>query len=216
MPEAAAPIRVLIADDHAIFRAGLRKLIEAEPGLEVAGEARDGEEAIKLSAEVTPDILLLDLAMPGVPGLEVLRHLGTAEEGPKVIVLAAEVDKRQMTTVLRNGAHGVVLKESATTLLFKSIRMVMEGQYWVGRDVVGDLVAALAESTRDAADRPFGLTPRELEIVKLVAGGLSNKEIAGRCGVTLDTVKHHITNVFDKTGVSNRVELAVFASNHSL
>ena len=208
-------VRVVIADDHAIFRDGLRTLIAAESDLEVVGEARDGEEALRLVVDVKPDILLLDLSMPRMPGLEVLRRLRPAARDTKVLILAAEADIDQVTTALRLGARGIVLKDTAAALLFKSIRRVMEGHYWVRREIVCDLVEALA-ATENPGKNLYGLTPRELEVTGLVADGNTNKDIARACGISEDTVKRHLTSAFDKTGVSNRLELTLFAGHHGL
>ena len=134
----------------------------------------------------------------------------------KVLILAAEADTDQVTRALRHGARGVVLKDSATTLLFKSIRAVMDGQCWVRRDIVGDLVEALRSSKPERHEARFGLTRRELEVVRLVASGNTNTDAARACGISEDTVKRHLTNAFDKTGVSNRLELALFANHHGL
>ena len=198
-----------------MFRDALRVLIAAEPGLEVVGEAHDGEEAVRLVGDLEPDILLLDLSMPRLPGLEVLRRLGPTARDTKVLILAAEADTGQMIEGLRHGARGVVLKDTAAALLFKSIRQVMEGHYWVRREIVSDLVAALALTT-DPRRNLCGLTRRELEVAGLVAGGNTNKDIAAACGISEDTVKRHLTNAFDKTGVSNRLELALFAGHNGL
>jgi two-component system, NarL family, nitrate/nitrite response regulator NarL len=214
------PIRIVIADDHPIFRDGLRRLLEAESDLMVIGEACDGAEAVELTRQLNPDILLLDLAMPHHPGLEALRDL-SAPQGPnsvRVILLTAAVEKSQIVEALQLGARGVVLKDSATQLLIKSIHTVMSGQYWVGREAVSNLVqhlhTLLQSSTEEARQKDFGLTPRELEVVSAVVDGDSNKEIAQRCHIEENTVKHHLTNIFNKLGVSTRLALALFAVNH--
>jgi two-component system, NarL family, nitrate/nitrite response regulator NarL len=213
-------IRVLIADDHAIFRAGLRTILEAEPGFQVIGEAGDGDEAVQLSRALKPDILLLDLAMPGASGMDALAELSTAPALVRTILLTAGIEKPEIVKALQLGASGVVLKSCATELLLKSIRSVMAGQHWIGREAVSDLVAALraqmeASSERSARER-FRLTARELEITSAVVEGLSNKEIARKLTLSEDTVKHHLTNIFDKMGASNRLELALFAVHHRL
>ncbi len=216
------PIRIVIADDHPIFRDGLRRLLESEPNLKVLGEASDGAEAVKLAHQLKPDILLLDLAMPKHPGLEALRELGTAPGSSpvRVILLTAAAEKSQIVEALQLGARGVVLKDSATQLLLKAIHTVMAGEYWVGRESVSNLVQylrVLMQSSHDEArQRKFGLTPRELEIVSAVVAGYSNKEIAEYFKISEDTVKHHLSNIFDKVGVSTRLELALFAVNQSL
>jgi DNA-binding NarL/FixJ family response regulator len=217
------PIRIVIADDHPIFRDGLRRLLEAEPGLKVIGEACDGKEAVKLAMEMKPDILLLDLAMPRHTGLDALRDLSatTGATGPvRIILLTAAAEKKQIVEALQLGARGVVLKDSATQLLLKSIHAVMSGEYWVGRDSVSNLVQYLRNlmqsSGEESKQKKFGLTPRELEIVSAVVAGYSNREIAEYFKISEDTVKHHLSNIFDKLGVSTRLELALFAVNQGL
>jgi two-component system nitrate/nitrite response regulator NarL len=219
----AQPIRILIADDHPIFRDGLRRLLEAESKLKVIGEACDGAEAVKLARQLKPDILLLDLAMPRHPGLEALREMSTNAGGSqsvRIILLTAAAEKNQIVEALQLGARGVVLKDSATQLLLKSIDTVMSGEYWVGRESVSNLVQYLRtlvqSSGEEARQKKFGLTPRELEIVSAVVAGYANKEIAEYFKISEDTVKHHLSNIFDKLGVSTRLELALFAVNQSL
>ena len=207
------PVRIVIADDHPIFRDGLRRLLEAEPDLKVIGEASDGAEAVKLARQLKPDILLLDLAMPKHPGLEALRDLsaGTTSTPVRVILLTAAAEKGQIVEALQLGA---------TQLLLKAIHTVMSGEYWVGRESVSNLVQYLRtlmqSSSDEARQKKFGLTPRELEIVSAVVAGYSNKEIAEYFKISEDTVKHHLSNIFDKLGVSTRLELALFAVNQSL
>jgi two-component system nitrate/nitrite response regulator NarL len=222
MDRKAQPIRIVIADDHPIFRDGLRRLLEAEPDLKVVGEACDGAEAVKFARQLKPDILLLDLAMPRHPGLEALREMssGQTSNSVRVILLTAAAEKNQIVEALQLGARGVVLKDSATQLLLKSIHTVMAGEYWVGRESVSNLVQFLRtlmqSSGEEARQKKFGLTPRELEIVSTVVAGYSNKEIAEYFKISEDTVKHHLSNIFDKLGVSTRLELALFAVNQGL
>jgi len=219
VPERTPAVRIVIADDHRIFRAGLRRLLEAEPGFEVVGEAADGSEVAPLVERLRPDILLLDVAMPRVPGLEVLRALAATASPVRTIVLTAAIDPTAFVKALQLGAWGLVMKEAATELLFKSIRSVMAGQYWVGRDSVSDLVRALREpeAVPDPGPRQtFDLTAREREILSAVVGGHTNKEIAQQFSLSEDTVKHHLSNIFNKVGASNRVELTLFAVHHRL
>jgi len=219
MDKSESLVRILIADDHTIFRDGLRRLLEAEPELQVVAEAADGPETIAQTRELSPDILLLDLAMPRLPGMDVLRELSSNGERihTKIIVLTAAVERLEIVQALQLGARGVVMKEAATQLLMKAIRTVMSGQYWIGREAVGDVVEFLR--TNPSGDKPprnYGLTKREMDILTTIVAGLSNKEIARRFSLSEDTVKHHLTNIFDKVGVASRLELALFAINNRL
>src|SRR6185295_564116 len=156
---------------------------------------------------------------PGVSGMEALAELAAAPTPVRTIMLTSAIEKAEIVKALQLGAAGVVLKSSTTELLFKSIRSVMAGQHWIGRDAVSDLVQALraqmAPAEKPARER-FRLTRREVEITSAVVSGLSNREIASKLSLSEDTVKHHLTNIFDKMGASNRLELALFAVHHRL
>ena len=220
MNPSAQEIRILLADDHPIFRDGLKRLLEAEPGYTVIAEASNGSEAVKLVKQHKPDLLLLDLSMPQQTGIEAIRELGSLGASIRIILLTAAAEKSQIVEALQLGARGVVLKDSATQLLIQAIRVVMAGEYWVGREQVSNLVQYLRTlmqtTAQEARQRKFGLTPRELEIVSAVVAGFANKEIAEHFKISEDTVKHHLSNIFDKLGVSTRLELALFAVNQSL
>jgi len=212
-------VRIVIADDHTIFRDGLRRLLEMEEDLEVVGEAADGAAAVAMVESHGPSILLLDLAMPRMPGLETLRELGRRQSHTRTILLTAAIERRQILEALQAGARGVVLKEAATQVLLKAIRAVEGGSCWVGDAEVADLEAYLRTLGTGGASRArqdFGLTRRETEILATIVAGLSNKEIAQRFQLSEDTVKHHLTNIFDKVGVGSRLELALFAINNHL
>src|SRR5215813_8602680 len=212
-------IAILIADDHPIFRDGLRGLIESERGFILAGEAVDGEQALALTRKLKPDVLLLDLAMPKLSGLEVVRQLAQPPITTRIMLLTAAIDDAQITEALRLGARGVVLKDTATQLLVKSIRCVVAGEFWVGRGNVQGLVQALQMAQTMQPDDPvkkFALTAREVEVLTAIVEGYSNKEIAKRFSISEQTVKHHLSSIFTKVGVSNRLELALFSVHHQL
>src|ERR1051325_9754190 len=215
-----ATIRIAIADDHPIFRDGLRRLLESEPNLQVVGEAADGRQAIDLVNQVTPDILLLDVAMPNLPGLETLRELSEAQNPVRVIILTASIERPQMLQALQLGAKGIVLKESATQVLMKSLVAVMDGSYWVGKDSVPDLKELVLKDMpvleEHSPGEKWGLTRREMQMVAAIVEGSSNRDIAQRFSVREDTVKHHLTSIFSKLGVTTRLELALFALEHKL
>jgi two-component system nitrate/nitrite response regulator NarL len=211
--------RVLIADDHRLFRAGLKRLIEAEPGCEVVGEASDGAEAVRLTLDASPDVLLLDLSMPGSGGLGALRELASRGTKTRIVLVAAAITPEEFLEAMRLGAAGALLKTSAADLLFKCLRAVMAGEYWVGRGAVSSIVEAMRGTSARLADPsrgPLGLSPRELEVVALVGAGASNKEIADKLAISENTVKHRLTRIFEKTGVPSRVQLALFASRHDI
>jgi two-component system, NarL family, nitrate/nitrite response regulator NarL len=204
------PIRLIIADDHAIFRDGLRRLLATQPDFQVVGEASDGKEAISLTQSMKPDVLLLDLAMPRVPGMEVLRELSRQETPVRTILLTAAIQPFAVTSALQLGARGIVLKASPPEMLLKSIRSVHEGQFWVGSEPVSSW-AKPGQSTSG-----FGLTSREVEIISAIKKGSSNREIAGQLAISEETVKRHLSNIYGKLGVSSRLELAVLASEQHL
>jgi DNA-binding NarL/FixJ family response regulator len=213
MPEEPVPIRIAIVDDHPIFRDGLKRLLESEPGFSVIAEGADGIEAVRFVRELHPDVLLLDVAMPRMGALETLPTL--AREATRVILLTAAIEPAELLQAVRLGARGVVLKESATRHLIDGIQRVMNGKYLIGTEIADDL----AEAVRQAAvpDRPqYGLTAREREIVAAVVAGQSNRQIAAHLAISLQTVKHHLTSIFNKTGMSTRLELALFAIRHGL
>jgi two-component system, NarL family, nitrate/nitrite response regulator NarL len=216
-PPHGQQVRILIAGDHPILRDGLRKLLEAEPDFVVVGEACDGPQAVERVKQLEPDVLLLDPAIVGASYLEVLRAVATGAR-TRPLLLTAGIEPDEVLKALEAGACGIVLKSVASELLMKAIRTVTAGEYWVARDSVGSLVGTF--QSRPAAaldrDRQFGLTRRELEIVTAVATGLTNKEIARRFSLSEETVKHHLTRIFAKLEVANRVELTLFAVNEQL
>lgn len=212
-------VRIVLADHEQIFRAGLKLLLGSEPGFVVVGEAGTGLQTLRMVRALHPDVLLVDPALP-YGGLNILKKLAAMPEPVRTIALTSSVDEETLLGALQHGARGVILKEAATALLFKSIRAVIADEYWVGRRAIGPLVDRMRRLTQqqDTAQhaKRFRLTGREMDIVTAVAGGESNKDIALRFALSQDTVKHHVSHVFDKLGVSSRLELAVFAINHEL
>lgn len=206
-------VRIAIADDHPIFRDGLKRLLESEPGFTIVAEASDGVGAVDVVREAKPDVLLLDVAMPRMSGIDALQapEMGST----RVVLLTASIDQSDLLRAVQHGARGVVLKESATRDLIDGIHRVMDGRLLIGADIADQLAHAVRAdgSTRP---RPFGLTPREVEIVEAIASGESNREIAHRLRISLQTVKHHLTSIFTKTGTSSRLELALFALRQGL
>jgi DNA-binding NarL/FixJ family response regulator len=222
MDDTATPrVRIVLADDHQMFRDALRKLLDAEPDLIVVGEAGDGEEAVALTLQHEPDILLLDVAMPHANGMQVLQQIVAASKTTRIIMVTGAVEEDELRQALRLGARGFVLKESGAMQLLESIRVVHGGEYFVGRECMADLVSAVRSrgGTNGSALRrkpDFGLTIRERQIVSAVVNAYQNKEIAEKFAISEKTVKHHLTNIFNKVGVSNRLELALFAVHHHL
>lgn len=207
-------VRIATADDHPIFSDGLRRVLTAEPGFEVVGQATTCIDTVRLVQHLAPDVLLLDYAMRDCTALDVLRALG--ESPTRVVLLTAAIGRQDVITALRLGARGVVLKESPTTVLTQCIRAVMAGEYWFGPERIPDLVAALRQLEPRAPLPAESLTPRELRIVAAIVEGATNRDVAGQLGVTEQTVKNHLSHIFDKVGVSNRLELALFAIHHNL
>lgn len=204
-------IRVMVVDDHPIVRAGIVGLLETEPDFEVVGEAVSGEEALALAAEVSPDVVLMDLRMPGMGGVEATRQLiarGVASEGsvPRVLVFTTYEDDDQILAAIEAGANGYLVKAAPASELAAGVRAVAVGQTVLAPSIAAQLVRRANGGDRansDAAHRT-ALTPREAEILTLVAAGLSNPAIAARLCIGESTVKTHLLHVFEKLGVSDR------------
>jgi two-component system, NarL family, nitrate/nitrite response regulator NarL len=217
MTKAKQAIRILVADDHAIFRDGLRKLLEVADDVTIVGEASNGVECVKMLAKFKPDILLLDLRMPEKDGLGVLEEVNFDSLPTRVIVLTAAEDDRDVVRAMRLGARGVVLKQSASDLLLKSIRKVADGEIWLDNRMTAEVIDAFKKSSESGQrrEKPL-LSDREKEIVQLVAQGFRNREIGEKLFISEQTVKNHLHNIFDKLGVSDRLELALYAIHHRL
>lgn len=212
MPE--KPVRIVLADDHAILREGLKRVLESNPVYHIVGEATTGREAVRLAATLRPDLMILDVSMPELTGLETLARLAPGEHGVKVIVFTASIDRADMAKALQLGARGVVLKTTGSEVLFAAVEAVLRGEYWLDRGSVSDLVSMASAPARSR--HLFGLTDRQLEIVAAVVDGLTNREIGAKLAISDETVKHHLTQIFNKTGVSTRLELALLATSRGL
>jgi two-component system nitrate/nitrite response regulator NarL len=213
----SATIRILIADDHPVVRIGVRNMLKAEGAFEVVGEASDGDEAITQTLALLPDILLLDLSMPRMPGLEAVRAIMTDSARVKIMLLTATITPQQIVEALQIGARGIVTKDAIIGQIRKAINTVLAGDYWIHGKRVVNLVGALHELIRQAAvpeRKTYGLTPRELEVVGCIVEGCANRDIAKQFTIAEETVKRHLSNIYVKTGVSNRLELALFAIAH--
>jgi DNA-binding NarL/FixJ family response regulator len=213
------PIRVVVADDHPVVRIGVRNMLAESPGFEVVGDASDGDEAITQTLDLQPDVLLLDVAMPRLPGLEAMRAILSGPSTAKVLLLTSTITTQQIIEALQVGARGIVLKDALADHLQTAIRTVHTGDYWIGGKRVVNLVSALHDLMQQAAapqQKTYGLTPREFEVVGCIVEGCSNRDIAKQFSLSEETVKRHLSNIFDKTGVSTRLELALFAIAHHL
>lgn len=209
-------IHILVADDHPIFRDGLKRLLDAEPGMRVVGEAGTGRETLARVSELSPDVLLLDLSMPDGSGFDVLRAL-EGNTRLRTILLTADAAPAQILEALQLGARGLVRKDAATAMLTKCIVAVMAGEYWVGRDRMPDLIHALRRLRGVPPSTPADtLTPRERRVVAAVVAGCTNHDIATELGLSEQTVKNYLSHVYDKLGVSSRLELALYAVHHKL
>jgi DNA-binding NarL/FixJ family response regulator len=194
-------------------------MLGEKDGFEVVGEASDGDEAVAQTQKLEPDILLLDVQMPRLPGLEAMRSIMTGTPTVKILLLTSTITTQQIIEALQIGARGIVLKGALAGDLQTAIRTVISGDYWIGGKRVVNLVSALHSLMQEVVvplHKTFGLTPRELEVVGTIVEGCSNRDIAKQFGLSEETVKRHLSNIFDKTGVSTRLELALFAIAHQL
>jgi two-component system nitrate/nitrite response regulator NarL len=217
MAKTKPTIRVVIADDHPIFRDGLRKLLDSEDDINIIGEVSNGIECAQMVTKLKPDILLLDLRMPEKDGLTLLEEMNFDSLSTRVIVLTATEDDRDVVRAMRLGARGVVLKQSATELLLRSIHKVYGGEIWLDKRMTAEVMKAFSKSSEGGPrrEKPL-LSDREKEIVQLVAQGFRNREIGERLFISEQTVKNHLHNIFDKLGVSDRLELALYAIHHRI
>jgi DNA-binding NarL/FixJ family response regulator len=222
--ETKKTVRIVLADDHPIVRDGLKKLLELEEDFAVVGEASDGREVLQKVQELDPDVLLLDLRMPNLDGLSALQALQQTNSRTRVIVLTASEDKNEFVQAMKLGCSGIVLKQTAPDLIVKSIRKVHSGEIWLDSLTTAavmrqfssgmEVVNGASGSVKGRERSP--LSAREREIVALVAQGYKNKEMAEKMFISEQTVKNHLHNIFDKLGVSDRLELALYAIHKGL
>ncbi len=210
------PIRILIADDHGVIRAGLRALLEKEPGLQVVGEAADGREALERALELRPDILLLDITMPGLDGVEVTRRLHQAQPGVRVLILTLHEGVSMLREALASGAAGYIVKRAVDTELLGAIQAVARGEIYVHPSMAQALIQDLSPLKQTAKPPAALLTQREHQVLQLIARGQTNRQIAKQLSLSVRTVDTHRANLMNKIGASNRAELVQYAMEHHL
>ena len=210
------PVQILLVDEHLIFREGLRKLLEGEPGFAVVGDAAGPDEARRAVDEQKPDVVIVSLTgRPLARLLQTLHDLRGEHHRVRTIMLTTAIERRHIVQALQLGVSGMLLKDTSARLMFDSVRSVVAGHCWIGGEQLTNMAEALVRPVSTSKTR-FRLTPRELEIVDAVRRGDTNKTIAQQLSITENTVKHHLTTIFGKVGVFTRLQLAVFAINHKL
>jgi two-component system, NarL family, nitrate/nitrite response regulator NarL len=218
------PIRVLIADGQPIVLEGLRSVLNRQPNIEIVSEALDGSDAIEKTVQLDPDVVLMDVKLPKLDGLAVLRNIQTRAPRSKVILFASGENKEDFVEAMKLGCCGILLKDAPTNLIEKSIQKVHAGEIWLDSTTTAAVIRQFASPMEFPAAHSNGktnreraqLSQREREIIVLIAQGYKNKEIAEKMFITEQTVKNHLHNVFDKLGVSDRLELALYAIHNSL
>jgi DNA-binding NarL/FixJ family response regulator len=207
-------IRVLLADDQRVVREGLGTLLALLDGIELVGTAADGQEAVELAAEHDPDVVLMDLRMPRVDGVEAIRRLAARGERPRAIALTTYADDASVLGALRAGARGYLTKDAGAEQIREAVEAVARGDAALDPAVQHHVLAALTDPV--ATELPDGLTPREVEVLQLIAEGLTNAEIAERLVVSAATVKSHVNHIFAKAGVRDRAQAVVYAYSNGL
>ena len=205
--------RIAIVDDHAVLRDALKHLLELEPDFQVSAVGADGADALRIVQEIRPDVLLLDVSMPKVNGLDALARIPRV--GTRVIVLTASIAEPDLIRALRLGARGIVLKKTGGRVLAEHIRRVMEGRCVIDPEVLGSAAQAVSQGSQPQAPS-FSLTPREHDVLAAIAQGVTNRVVAQSLSVSIETVKHHLTSMFEKAGVSTRLELVLLAIDRGL
>ena len=213
---AQSPTRILIVDDHAIFRQGLNLLLQRDADLQVVGEAAGAEEALALAAREQPHVILLDVDLEGFNGLDIIESLQASAPETRIIVLTGMRTAELQARALRLGAKGFVPKDQSGELVVRAIRRVREGELWFDRVTVSAAVTTLLRREGREQAPVANLTPRELEIVRMVGEGLRNEAIAQRLSIQEKTVRNHLTVIFEKVGVRDRLHLAIYAYRRGL
>jgi DNA-binding NarL/FixJ family response regulator len=215
MSEPGTTIRMLVVDDHDVVRAGFAGLLATQPDFTVVGTAADGAEAIRISHQQAPDVVLMDIRMPGMDGIEATRHLtGTGEGGPRVLILTTFDLDEYVYDAIRAGASGFLLKDVTAERLFDAVRVIAAGDALLAPTITRRLISEFAAMHRQPDTPPAALatlTPRETQVLRLVAEGLSNQEIAARMTITEETVKTHVSRVLTKLGLRDRTQAVVTA-----
>ncbi len=215
------PIRVFLVDDHAIMRSGLRLIIEKQANLKVVGEAGNRSDALAIAGQEQPDIILLDLYLPGTSGLDLIPELFAAASDTRILILTGVADPEAHARAMHLGAMGIVLKEKAPEVLIKAIEKVYKGEVWLDRSMIASVFgaksrASLAKNSDPEAAKIASLTERERMVISLISEGLRNKQIAERLFISETTVSHHLTSIFGKLQVSDRLGLIIYAYRHRL
>lgn len=208
--------RILLADDHGILRAGLRNLLNAEPGFEVIGEAADGIQALEMAEQTHPDLILMDISMPNLGGIEVLQQLREKPNPSKVLMLTVHEDESLLKKAIRAGAAGYLVKRAAEAELLNAIRTVMDGDMYVHPSMTRALLKDLVPLPASKPAAEHTLTHREVEILRMVARGYTNNQIAKKLTISARTVEGHRANLMGKLGLHSRVELVEYAEQHGL
>ncbi|MCS7179236.1 MAG: response regulator transcription factor [Anaerolineae bacterium] len=212
------PLRILLVDDHILFRKGLARLLDAQPDFQVIGEASDGAEGVEKARALRPDVVLMDLRMPLCDGLEATRQIKRELPGIRVVVLTVSEDDQDFLAAIRCGADGYLVKSMRPEALFQELRGLAQGETPLSRTMTGKLLrqVARAASSPLLAIQPDTLSPRERQVLALLAEGLSNEEIAGELGIAENTVRNHVRHILEKLGLKNRVQAAVYAVRHGI
>jgi DNA-binding NarL/FixJ family response regulator len=209
-------IRILIADDHGLIRTGLHALISSVANMEVVGEATDGQTALSLTEELKPDIVVMDISMSGLNGIEATRHLRETSPETRVIALTVHEDEGMLREMINAGAKGYVIKRAAETDLIHAIEAVMQGYIYVHPAMISPLLKNLSPDSKPGPVNEEPLTPREIQVLRLLARGYTNRQIALEMNLSQRTIEGHRSSLVNKLGISSRVELMEYVEQHGL